>query len=268
LVTRTGILAGLAALLAAPAYAAPVCVLLVDAASGEPLAREGNLCGQRTSPASTFKVALAVMGYEAGILVDREAPAWPYRAEYKAWMKSWKRTVDPTSWLADSVVWYSREITRRLGAPQFQRYVERLDYGNRDLSGDPGRNNGLTGAWLGSSLTISPDEQAAFLRRLLDRQLPVSAEAMERAVAILPRDKLADGWMVMGKTGTGFRTRPDGTSDRARQFGWFVGWAERAERRIVFARLEHDEAKNETYAGPRAKEAMLAELPRRIALPR
>ena len=34
------------------------CTLLVDADSGDVLSREGTLCDERTSPASTFKAGL------------------------------------------------------------------------------------------------------------------------------------------------------------------------------------------------------------------
>jgi beta-lactamase class D len=234
--------------------AAPVCTLLIEAESGEALARQGAQCETRNSPASTFKIALALMGYDAGILSEAHAPAWPYRPEYGHAMANWGNIVDPTGWLRDSVVGYWREITRRLGAARFQRYVDDLNYGNRDLSGDPGENNGLANAWLGSSLKISPLEQTAFLRRLLSSQLLVSKEAMDRTEAIMPQFPLPDGWTAYGKTGTGFQPGPQGAPDRERQFGWFVGWAQKGARRVVFARLLKDEAKNDEYAGPRARQ--------------
>ena len=53
------------------------CTMLVDADSGDVLVRDGTLCDERTSPAFTFKVALSVMGYDAGILTDAHHPEWP-----------------------------------------------------------------------------------------------------------------------------------------------------------------------------------------------
>ena len=262
---RPSAFAALFCILAGPVLAAPACTLVVEAASGEALARQGAQCETRNSPASSFKIALALMGFDAGILRDAHQPAWPYKPEYGPAMSNWGSVVDPTGWLRDSVVWYSREITRRLGAARFQSYIEGLDYGNRNLSGDAGENNGLTNAWLSSSLKISPVEQTAFLRRLLGRQLPVSKAAMEQTEAIMPQFPLADGWIVYGKTGTGFQPGPDGKPDRDRQFGWFVGWAQKGARRVVFARLTKDEAKNATYAGPRTRDAMLADLPGLLA---
>jgi beta-lactamase class D len=249
-------------LLGAPAWAAPVCTVVTEASDGKQILRQGPQCDTRTAPQSTFKIALSLIGYDRGVLQDERAPAWPYKPEYEAWLESWKKTVDPTSWQRDSVVWYSRELTRLLGAERLQQDVDRLDYGNRDLSGDPGKNNGLTNAWLSSSLQISPDEQIVFLRKLLSYQAPVSKTAVDRTLAIIPQFPLADGWIVHGKSGTGLQRNPDGGTEQGRQVGWFVGWAQKGEHKVVFAHLIKDDAKNDTFAGLRARDAMLADLPR------
>ena len=83
------------------------CTLIVDAASGRTLVENGS-CGERFSPASTFKVPLALIGYDAGILVDEKRPVWKYRPEYNA-TKREQITVDPTIWEKESIIWYSRE---------------------------------------------------------------------------------------------------------------------------------------------------------------
>lgn len=227
------------------------CTVIVDAASGDTLHKNG-VCDKRFSPASTFKVPLAVMGYDAGILTGKDEPAWDYRPEFNA-VKRDHKTVDPTIWERDSVLWFSREITRRLGPEKFAAYVGAFDYGNADVSGNAGKNDGLTRSWVDSSLKITPVEQVDFLRRLLDRKLPVSAKAHEMTVAILPTFQAGD-WIVQGKTGS---TRA-GAEGRA--LGWFVGWADRDGRRILFARL----AVNDRKEGPKGlatRAAFLADLP-------
>ena len=230
--------------------------------TGKVLLQQGAQCEVRNSPASTFKIALGVMGYDAGILSDAHAPAWPYKEEYAAWVDSWKTTIDPTSWQRESVVWYSREITRQLGAERFQRYVDLLDYGNRDLSGDPGQHNGLSKSWISSSLQISPLEEAAFLRKFLNQKLPVAQQAVDRTIAIIPQYPLPDGWSVHGKTGAGFQPGADGKLDRDRQFGWFAGWVQKDDRGLIFATLVKDDAKIAGSAGFRARDELLAGLPK------
>ncbi len=218
------------------------------------------------TPASSFKVPLALIGYDSGILQDENLPAWPYREEYAAWDELWKRTTTPTTWMRDSVVWYSQELTRRLGVKRFQEYVDRFDYGNRDLTGHPGRGDGLTTAWLSTSLRISASEQVAFIRRLVRGELPVSPSATARTMAIMTTVQV-DGWSISGKTGTGLRRLADGTNDRNRQVGWFVGWARRDGRTLVFARLIEDERPEQARvrAGWRARDTLFADWPTLMA---
>ena len=238
------------------------CTLLVDAGTGKTLLREGD-CDRRASPASTFKVPLAVMGFDAGILKSEMDPAWPYRPEIDA-PKRDRKTVDPAIWERDSVLWYSREVTRRLGKQKFDAYVSDFSYGNADPSGDPDKDNGLTHSWLASSLRISPDEQAAFIARLLADGLPVSRRAQALTRAVIPRFATKDGWTVHGKTGSIFSRDSKGQFDRSRPIGWFVGWAEKGERRIVFARLLVDVNAAKGLLGPEIRKRFLSDFPKLI----
>lgn len=246
---------------AAPSIAKTQCSLLTDAATGAVLSRSGD-CDTPMTPASTFKVPLAVMGYDSGILMDADRPAWDFQEGYADWMENWKTTVTPRDWLDKSVVWYSQELTKKLGYQKFQAYVDAFDYGNKDLAGDAGKDNGLTHAWLGSSLKITPLEQAQFLDKLINRKLGVSDQAYQFTAEAIQKVTLANGWVVSGKTGTSRRTNADGTSDAdQRQLGWYIGWAEKDARKVIFVHLVVDETRQETFAGPRAKEELLKALP-------
>lgn len=208
-------------------------MLMVDAGSGRVLHRSGG-CTQRFSPCSTFKIPLGLMGFDAGILQDAHHPAWAYRPEvHEAVRAIDKQRTDPTTWEANSVIWFSREITGQLGAAKFKAYVDRFAYGNRDVRGNPGKQDGLTHSWLGSSLAISPDEQVAFVRRLLAGGL-VSPRAHAMTRAILPMFDGSGGWRVHGKTGSG-TLRGQAAGDMP--MGWFVGWADKGRRRVAFARF-------------------------------
>jgi beta-lactamase class D len=256
--TRCAVSAVTVLFLAEVASARTTCTLIVDADTGVTLVRMGERCDQRLTPASTFKIPLSLMGFDSGILRDANRPAWAYKAGYPAWIDLWKRTTTPQTWLRDSVVWYSQVLTGRLGADRFQRYVDSMHYGNGDVAGDPGRRNGLTTAWLSSSLRISATEQVAFVRRMLRRQLPVSHAAIDRTMAIMPTASTG-GWRVRGKPGTGLRRLADGSNDRDRQVGWFVGWAQCEGRTLVLARLVEDEQPEPVRAGLRARDSLLAD---------
>jgi len=244
-----------------PARAGMICTLVADADTGAVLVEEGD-CDRRVTPASTFKVPLAVMGFDAGLLIDPHSPSLPFQPGYADWGgPNWRVNTDPTHWMTHSVVWFSQLLTPRLGADELTRYAQALGYGNADFSGDPGRNNGLERAWIGSSLKISPREQVAFLARLVTLDLPVSRPAITSTLAILQSPGTFASWQLWGKTGSAFPRNADYSLDRARGWGWYVGWAQRDGRRLVFARLDQDEARNQVSGGLRARDAFLAAWP-------
>ncbi len=248
-------------LVSAPAAAETqtLCTLVADAATGKVIHSEGPACDRRTTPASTFKIALSLMGYDSGFLKDAHNPALPFREGYVDWVPAWRQTTDPARWLEKSVVWYSQRITRALGAERFAAYTRAFDYGNADVSGDPGKENGLDRAWLTSSLKISPREQVTFLRRLVKRDLPVSARAFEMTEVIADYGVRA-GWHVYGKTGAARSRDADGNIRRGKPYGWFVGWAEKGGRAIVFARLIQEDRRRPGSPGSRARDALFGEL--------
>ncbi|KQN74413.1 class D beta-lactamase [Devosia sp. Leaf64] len=239
------------------AEAKTLCTVVADARTGE-LLEENGVCRTRVTPASTFKIPLAVMGYDAGFLSDITTPAIPFKEGYADWGgPEWQQTTDPTRWMKYSVVWYSQRITEALGVATLENYAAKFGYGNADFAGDPGKNNALERAWISSSLKISPVEQVAFLRNLVNRTLPVSTDAMDMTAAVLESSSTPNGWTVTGKTGSAFPRLADGTFDRAKGWGWFVGWAEKDGRTLVFARLNQDEQRHTVGGGVRARDELL-----------
>lgn len=239
------------------------CTAISDAASGAALAQEGQ-CESRVTPASTFNIPISLMGYDSGFLVDEHTPALPFKPGYPDWIDSWRQTTDPASFLSNSVLWYAQQVTAGIGERQFQRYVRQFAYGNQDVSGDPGKDNGLSMSWVGSSLAISPAEQIGFLRKVVNRQLQLSPQAYAKTARIMSRETLPNGWEVYGKTGTASYILPNGQDDDSHQYGWYVGWASKGGRTIVFARLVLHERQGDDHAGPRVKRAFLKELPGRL----
>lgn len=236
-----------------------VCTLLADAQTGNTLLSQGD-CNQTATAASTFKIAISLMGYDAGILTDAHHPVLPFQKGYPDWRSSWRNDTDPSSWIKNSVVWYSQHITRQLGEDRFKAYVTAFDYGNRDVSGDGGTHNGLTHAWLSSSLQISPAQQVAFLQKLVRHELPVSENTYDQVPKLFDIGLQPSGWHVYGKTGAGLSQKADGTVIKGQPWGWFVGWAYKGNRKVVFARLTHDSTRPAQPPGFTARDAVLADL--------
>lgn len=204
-------------------------------------------CTTRRSPASTFKVPLAVIGFDSGILYSPTEPELPYNAvaqerndefyspsKYPIMILA-TESQTPYTWMQKSVIWYSQEIVSRLGYEKFNAYVKQLNYGNMDVSGDKDKGHSYLRSWIFSSLKISPIEQIEFMEKLYHNTLPVSKEAQENTKAIMKLDNLWLDWDFYGKTG--------GSSKQ----GSFVGWATKDDRTVFI--YQYIEPKCETGLG-------------------
>ena len=248
-----------------PLGAKTLCTIVANAANGQVLLEQGD-CRTRVTPASTFKIPLAVIGFDAGLLQDAHSPTLPFKEGYPDWGgENWKQPTDPTRWLKYSVVWYSQVLAHRLGQARLEDYASKLGFGNADFSGDPGKNNGLDRAWIASSLKVSPLEQIVFLRKLVNHQLPVSSHAIGETLDIVEVTPAENGWEAHGKTGMAFPRKPDDSFDEARAYGWYVGWAAKDGRTLVFARLDQDEQKEVIPGGTRARTQLLKDWPSLVA---
>lgn len=222
--------------------------------NGKIIKQEGS-CDVRHAPFSSFKIAIALMGFDSGFLKSPEEPLLKFTKEADKALGNWQHPIrlihsrdqTPATWMRYSVLWYSQEIMKHVGMDKFQEYVSKFSYGNADISGDKGKNNGLTNAWLGTSLKVSPIEQVAFLERLTNRELPVSKEAQERTIKLMALENIWDDWNLYGKTGS------------SGAMGWFVGWTEKDGRRIIFAQYVEPKD-NLITAGGVAKELAKANL--------
>jgi beta-lactamase class D len=243
-------------LCAGQALASQSCFIVKE--NGNVLKSEGD-CAKRYSPASTFKIAISLMGYDSGILIDTTHPLLSFQKGYPDFLRVWKQDQTPTSWIKNSCVWYSQVLTKELGMEKFKSYVAKFNYGNMDLSGDKGKNNGLTNSWLSSSLEISPEEQTIFLQKLLSSKLFVSSKAYEMTKEILFIKALSGGWKLYGKTGTGKQFDTENLETNL-QHGWFVGWIEKDGKIIIFVNHILDNKKQNSFSGLRAKDEAMDKL--------
>jgi beta-lactamase class D len=183
-------------------------------------------CALRTSPCSTFKVPLALMAFDAGILEDETSSLkWDGT---KFTRDAWNHDQTAATWMRDSVVWFSQRLTPQLGMDKVKDYLARFEFGNQDMSG------GLTKAWLESSLLISPDEELRFWERFWREQLPVSKHAFAMTKKITLVSTSPAGWTLHGKTGSGGVGTGGSGQNSDLSLGWFVGHIARGDRSYVF----------------------------------
>lgn len=237
-------------LLSHPVFAAELCFIAKE--NNHILKSEGN-CSTPYPPESTFKIALSLIGFDAGILKSENKPSWSLPTGTDPYINICKGDHDPRTWMRDSCLWYSRILTTKLGMKRFQDYVTKFSYGNMNLS------SGLTNAWISSSLQISPEAQIVFLKKIIDRTLPVSQASYDKTKKIMFIQEMPGGWKLYGKTGNGKQIDKNGHKTEF-QHGWFVGYIEKNNRQIVFASHIADGEKQDVFASFRARNEALNKL--------
>jgi beta-lactamase class D/beta-lactamase class D OXA-1 len=193
----------------------------------------GNYCNQRIAPDSTFKIALSLMAFNQGVINQQTVFKWNGKKEED--FPEWNQDQTPARWLKYSILWVSQQITPQLGSARIKNYLAGFKYGNQDFSGDPGQHNGLTDAWLSSSLKISAVEQLHFLKAMLSNELPVTSEAVAHTKENLYQGKLDHGADYYGKTGSGRHGRNERETNPSKlRDGWFVGFIENGTQQYIF----------------------------------
>jgi beta-lactamase class D len=172
----------------------------------------GERCEQRMSPCSTFKIPNALIGLQQGVV---DGPAH---------LKEWDGTIhsreqnnrDHTlaSAIDNSVVWYFQSLARDVGTQQMQAWLERLEYGNHDIS------SGIDRFWLSGSLEISAQEELDFLVSLKHQTLPFRPEVQSQVTEMLKQDSDLPG-TLHAKTGSCL-----GPEGAGLDHGWFIGWVD------------------------------------------
>jgi len=218
------------------------CFRMVQISDGKVIGEtRPKICDQRFSPNSTFKIPLALMGFEKGILKSEDQVIkWDGKKRDRPEVN---QDQTPATWIERSVVWVSQWLTPQLTEPTIQKFLKDFSYGNQDFSG------GITQAWLDSSLKISPNEQINFISNFWKESLPLSKNTFEKVKKISFIKRLDSKADLYGKTGTGCLNK--GCSI---QQGWFVGILKTEKEAYAFAAFTQDKKKISGYAGPRVRQ--------------
>lgn len=173
----------------------------------------------RVAPNSTYKIYDALLGLEKGVITpDDSLIAWNGET-YP--FETWNADQTLQSAMYSSVNWYFQAIDEQLGAASVSNYIQEIEYGNKNMSGD------LSTYWLESSLKISPVEQVELLMKLHTNNFgftPKNIHAVKDSICL----SSSKTGTFYGKTGTG---RVDGHDTN----GWFVGYIETADNTYFFA---------------------------------
>jgi len=185
------------------------------------IASDKERSGQAMLPASTFKIPNSLIALETGVVEDPDKDVFKWDGVVRS-IEGWNKDHTLRSAIAASAVPVYQEIARRIGAERMQKYVDLLEYGNRDIGG------GIDQFWLTGNLRIDPMQQVDFVDRLRRGALPVSKHSQDLVRDILPVTKAGDA-VIRAKTGL------LGAEVGKPSLGWVVGWAEKGSAQTVFA---------------------------------
>jgi beta-lactamase class D len=203
------------------------CFVLYDVEAGSYTYSSEAEAFQRLAPCSTFKIVNSLIGLETRVVADENVVfAWD-GTRYP--LDAWNRDLSMAEAIKVSAYWYYQRVARSVGAERMQGFLDRLGFGNRDISG------GIDQFWQQSSLKISPREWVDTLKRIRAYDLPFSRRNVDLLKKIIRQDEKG-GATLYGKTGSGtseagFDLRPDSKIVS----GWFVGLVESGRGAYCFA---------------------------------
>lgn len=225
--------------------------VIYDASNRRYTIYNDELAEIRRSPCSTFKIISSLTGLEHGILEPEDSTrTWSGEV---FWNEDWNRDIDFSEAFRTSCVWYYRQLIDDIGQDRMQEELEKLQYGNCDISDWEGRlntnnnNRALTGFWIESSLLISPKEQTEVMERIFGENSEYSEETQNELKQVMQvTEQERTDISFYGKTGMG---KAEGIVVDA----WFTGFAETAGGKLYFCvRLGRTDGMN--VSSSRAKE--------------
>ena len=170
-------------------------------------------------PASTFKIPNSIIGLELNILENEKTIfKWDGAERY---LPVWEQDLSLRDAFQTSCVPCYQELARKIGVEEMKKYVAKLKFGQMDIG-----EKTIDNFWLMGSSKISPFEQVDFLKRLKEKQLPISKSTNETIEIILEIES-TDSYTLSGKTGMSVYGEKD--------VGWFVGFVEKESNVYYFA---------------------------------
>ena len=206
--------------------------VLYDASQNRYVVYNDDLAMTRRSPCSTFKIISSLIALEKGIIVQEDSVrTWSGET---FWNEDWNKDLGFQEAFRCSCVWYFREVIDEIGKETMQEELDKLGYGNCDITDWEGRlnsnnnNRALTGFWIESSLAISPREQVDVMKRIFGSDSSYSAQALqELEQAMFQEEESKEGLSLYGKTGMG---KAQGIVVDA----WFTGFAKHGESKLYY----------------------------------
>lgn len=199
-----------------------MCSMLFDVKDNKMISQIGTKCDVRSTPCSTFKVPLFLFALQDGLISNLNTSfKWDGK---KRELSLWNQDQTAESWIKNSTVWVSQQLTKKMGMAKVKEHLDSIKYGNANPY------SAIDSFWLtkstfsinaDNSLKISPEEQLDLLNKIWRDKLPgftsQQTEMIQQAMRLPELDQ--NGFKFYGKTGSGFVDY-----DKNKRLGWFIGY--------------------------------------------
>ena len=193
-------------------------LLIESTKTGQRFVHNDARSKQAFTAASTFKILNTLIALEEGVIAgENSAIRWD-GTQYE--IADWNHDQTLESAFKVSCVWCYQELARRVGAEKYPAYLRQAQYGQLHEPFDG------TQFWLDGSLTISAEQQVAFLKQVVNRRLPYRTSNYDTLKSIMLVEATPH-YRLYAKTGWASRSTPG--------IGWYVGYVDVAEDTWLFA---------------------------------
>jgi beta-lactamase class D len=193
-------------------------ILIESTKTGQRFVHNDTRSRQPFTAASTFKVLNTLIALEESVIAGADSVIRWNGTLYE--IADWNRDQTLETAFKVSCVWYYQELAQRVGAAKYPGYIRRSHYGELREPFD-GKQ-----FWLDGSLTISAEQQVAFLKQVVSGYKPFRASSYDTLKSIMLSEKTPH-YRLYAKTGWATRNAP--------AVGWYVGYVEVAEDIWLFA---------------------------------
>jgi len=163
------------------------CAVILNSENNTYTFYNEDKCRTRVSPNSSFKVISALIGIHNQVITSEDS-----KMEYDGMnypVDAWNADLRLEDAFRSSCIWYFRKVIDEVGQETIQEELNKLDYGNCDISEWSGSGVNsfpeLNGFWIESSLMISPIEQVEVLHKIMEGETIYTKSEIEILKSIM-----------------------------------------------------------------------------------
>jgi beta-lactamase class D len=108
-------------------------LVVIECSSGYTTTHQPDVAGTRLPPCSTFKIGNAIIGLETGIIASPDEQFYQWDGVKRS-IPAWNRDLTLREAFQASCVPAFQKLTRRIGPERMQSWIDKIGYGNQDIS--------------------------------------------------------------------------------------------------------------------------------------